>query len=50
MDEKRDNETAGHARVADRFVFQRMLGFGASGTVYQAYDEVRGATIAVKSI
>lgn len=50
MDEKRDNETAGHARVADRFVFQRMLGFGASGTVYQAYDEVRGATIAVKSL
>src|SRR5262245_58158808 len=50
MDEKRENKAEGFARVAGRFVFQRTRGFGASGTVYQAYDEVRAATIAVKSL
>ncbi len=33
-----------------RFSVQRVLGHGASGTVYQAYDSVRGAVVAVKSL
>jgi serine/threonine protein kinase len=35
-------------RAAERFAFQKLLGKGASGAVYQAYDQTRGATIAVK--
>jgi serine/threonine protein kinase len=35
-------------KAAERFAFQKLLGRGASGAVYQAYDQARGATIAVK--
>jgi len=43
---KLDDARAG--RVADRFVLQKLLGSGASGEVYRAYDEVRRDTIAIK--
>lgn len=35
-------------RVADRFVLEKLLGSGASGEVYRAYDEMRRDTIAIK--
>ena len=38
----------GSVKVAGRFVLEKLLGLGASGAVYCAYDEVRGATIALK--
>jgi serine/threonine protein kinase len=35
-------------RVADRFVLEKLLGTGASGAVYRAFDEQRAETIALK--
>src|SRR5262245_28782972 len=36
------------ARIADRFVVEKQLGAGASGAVYQAFDEQRGVMVALK--
>ncbi|HKP62800.1 MAG TPA: AAA family ATPase [Polyangiales bacterium] len=35
-------------RIADRFVVEKQLGAGASGAVYQAFDEQRGVLVALK--
>jgi serine/threonine protein kinase len=36
------------ARLADRFVVQKLLGRGASGSVYQAHDDAHKLTVALK--
>jgi serine/threonine protein kinase len=49
-DHKPDPSAAGPPpeRIAERFVLEKLLGIGASGAVYRAFDEQRGETIAIK--
>src|SRR4051812_29453799 len=35
-------------KIAERFVVEKQLGAGASGAVYQAFDEQRGVLVALK--
>ncbi|HET8934581.1 MAG TPA: AAA family ATPase [Polyangiales bacterium] len=47
VDQANSAET-GPRRVADRFVLHKLLGTGASGSVYSAYDEQRSEIVALK--